>query len=139
LYKVYGIKSQESTSNETTERQYEEISSFRPSVLDSYITDEFEEDRIVEKYNKENPHKKIKICNLLFLSKDSTSASGNWCGAPENNTSFEDKNHLMYIIDFQKFTKCHVCPKCGNYCLSASDNGCYNKKRFERHVAKFYW
>jgi hypothetical protein len=146
LYKVYGIRTPENTSKENSEkdfkekntskdsketnseRQYEEISSFRPSVLDNYITEEYGEEEVVEKYNKENPDKKIKICNLLFLSKESSESNA--------SNAYEDKNHLMYIIDFEKFTKCHVCPNCGNYCLSASDNGCYNKKLFERHVAK---
>jgi hypothetical protein len=123
LYKVYAIRTPENTSKDSketnSEREYEKISSFRPSVFDcfsvtscegdelfNYNTNIDDEEEIVEKYNKENPDKKIKICNLLFLSKESS----------ESN-NFEDKNHLMYIIDFEKFTKCHVCLKCGNYCL----------------------
>jgi hypothetical protein len=111
------------------------VTSCEGDELFNYNTHIDDEEEIVEKYNKENPDKKIKICNLLFLSKES-SESDNLGGASKSVSSYEDKNHLMYIIDFKKFTKCHVCPKCGNYCISASNKGCYNKKLFERHVAK---
>jgi hypothetical protein len=39
----------------------------------------------------------------------------------------------MYIKDIQKYTKFHICPKCG-YILPASHGGCYHKDRFEEHV-----
>jgi hypothetical protein len=39
----------------------------------------------------------------------------------------------MYIKDLEKFTKLHICFKCG-YIPPASDHGCYNKERFENHV-----
>jgi hypothetical protein len=39
----------------------------------------------------------------------------------------------MYIKDIQKYTKLHICPKCG-YIPPASHGGCYHKERFEEHV-----
>jgi hypothetical protein len=48
----------------------------------------------------------------------------------------EKKNqvvHAMYIKDIQKYTKLHICPKCG-YIPPATDRGSYNKERFEKLV-----
>jgi hypothetical protein len=129
LYKVFAIKILEDNSGtkmkednsdtkipkDDSERQYEQISSFRPSCFDNFDADE-DDDKLVENYNNNNQTHKIKICNLLLLS------------------GYEEK-YLMYIIDFEKFTKCHVCPKCGNYSVSTANHCSYNKKRYAKHVA----
>jgi hypothetical protein len=115
LYRVFGIK-----TNEENERIYEQILTFCPPCLEDCENDKFSDEKLVENFNIANPSKKIKICNLLFVSKDG---------------SLEDSNyHLMYKINLENLLKCHVCPKCHDYCLSATNNGCYNKKRFENHV-----
>jgi uncharacterized protein (DUF2225 family) len=41
--------------------------------------------------------------------------------------------HVMYIKDIQKYTKVHICPKCG-YIPPATDHGSYHRERFEEHV-----
>jgi hypothetical protein len=57
----------------------------------------------------------------------------------ENNNSENNSNniitHVMYIKDIQKYTKLHICPKCG-YVQPATDHGSYHRKRFEEHVQK---
>jgi hypothetical protein len=59
------------------------------------------------------------IHNLLMIS-----------GCDENNNN---QIHVMYIKDIQKYTKLHICPKCG-YIPPAVEHGSYNKSRFEEHV-----
>jgi hypothetical protein len=39
----------------------------------------------------------------------------------------------MYIKDIQKYTKLHICPKCG-YISPATDHKSYYKEHFEEHV-----
>jgi hypothetical protein len=51
-------------------------------------------------------------------------------GCDENNNN---QIHVMYIKDIQKYTKLHICPKCG-YIPPAIHGGCYHKDRFEEHV-----
>jgi hypothetical protein len=54
-----------------------------------------------------------------------------------NSNSGSDNNniitHLMHIKDIQKYTKLHICPKCG-YIPPATDYGSYHKERFEEHI-----
>jgi hypothetical protein len=40
----------------------------------------------------------------------------------------------MYIKDIQKYTKLHICPKCGYIPAATNCGGCYRKDRFEEHV-----
>jgi hypothetical protein len=42
--------------------------------------------------------------------------------------------HVMYIKDIQKYTKLHICPKCGYIPPATNGGGCYRKDRFEEHV-----
>jgi hypothetical protein len=51
-------------------------------------------------------------------------------GCDENNNN---QIHVMYIKDIKKYTKLHICPKCG-YIPPATQHNSYNKERFEEHV-----
>jgi hypothetical protein len=59
------------------------------------------------------------IHNLLMIS-----------GCDENNNN---QVHVMYVIYIQKYSKLHICTKCG-YILLATDYKSYHKERFEEHV-----
>jgi hypothetical protein len=39
----------------------------------------------------------------------------------------------MYVKDIQKYTKLHICQKCG-YIPPATNNGSYHRERFEEHI-----
>jgi hypothetical protein len=60
------------------------------------------------------------IHNLLMMN-----------GVEENSNNII--THVMYIKDIQKYTKLHICPKCG-YISPATDHGSYNRDRFEEHI-----
>jgi hypothetical protein len=62
----------------------------------------------------------IPIHNLLMIS-----------GCDKNNNN---QIHVMYIKDIQKYTKLHICPKCGYIPPATSHGTCYRKDRFEEHV-----
>jgi hypothetical protein len=51
-------------------------------------------------------------------------------GPDENNKQLV---HVMYIKDIQKYTKLHICPKCG-YNPPATNHNSYHKNRFEEYV-----
>jgi hypothetical protein len=71
------------------------------------------------------------IHNLLMISgPDEKNANNN----NSNNISSNNTNvitHVMYIKDIQKYTKLHICPKCGY--TSPTHNNSYHKDRFEEH------
>jgi hypothetical protein len=58
-------------------------------------------------------------------------------GVEENSTAENNSTNIityvMYIKDIQKYTKLYICPKCG-YIPSATDQGSYNRDRFEEHI-----
>jgi hypothetical protein len=60
-------------------------------------------------------------------------------GVEENSDNVSSNNsnniiiYVMYIKDIQKYTKLHICTKCG-YIPPATNNGSYHKDRFEEHV-----
>jgi hypothetical protein len=53
-----------------------------------------------------------------------------------DNNSNNIITHVMYIKDIQKYTKLHICPKCG-YMPPANQHGCYHKDRFEEHMQNY--
>jgi hypothetical protein len=53
-------------------------------------------------------------------------------GVEENNNN-NIIIHVMYIKDIQKYTKLHICQKCG-YIPPATNNGSYHTERFEEHI-----
>jgi hypothetical protein len=42
--------------------------------------------------------------------------------------------HVMYIKDIQKYTKLHICPKCGYIPPTTSHGTCYHKDLFDKYV-----
>jgi hypothetical protein len=50
--------------------------------------------------------------------------------------SNKTETHICYIKNIEGLTKCHICPKCNNYMLSAFHNKNYHKEYFEKHVEK---
>jgi hypothetical protein len=52
-------------------------------------------------------------------------------GVEENSNNII--THVMYIKDIQKYTKLHICPKCG-YIPPATHGGCYHKYISEEHI-----
>jgi hypothetical protein len=106
---------------------YELIKTYKPNRLEEedededtetlHIENKSDDDESYEENETDAITEKRKITNLLLLTDD----ENNW--------------HLMFIKDVDNLTKCHVCPKCHEYCLSASNNRCYDKKLFDKHVA----
>jgi hypothetical protein len=68
-------------------------------------------------------------------NNDSSNIStNNSSNISSSNSSTESIiRHVMYIKDIQKYTKLHICPKCG-YIPPASQHGSYHKDRFNEHV-----
>jgi hypothetical protein len=60
-------------------------------------------------------------------NSDSSNISSN------NGSSVALITHVMYIKDIEKYTKLHICPKCG-YIPPATNNGSYHRDRFEDHI-----
>jgi hypothetical protein len=82
-----------------------------------------DEDKISERLNHLNTIGDSKIIhNLLMIS-----------GCDENNNN---KIHVMYIKDVQKYSKLHICPKC-RYIPPATHGGYYHKDRFEKHIKNY--
>jgi hypothetical protein len=68
-----------------------------------------------------------------MISGKSDNTSKNISKNPSKNEAENIIVHVMYIKDIQKYTKLHICHKCG-YIPPASNGGCYHKERFEEHV-----
>jgi hypothetical protein len=78
----------------------------------------------------ENKHNLLMISGKPNYSSKSTS---------KNTSENESENiivHVMYIKDIQKYTKLHICPKCG-YVPPATNNKSYHKDRFKDHVENY--
>jgi hypothetical protein len=80
----------------------------------SFCDDKYEQEEVIETSQNN------KLVNLLLF-----------CGRDVDNNT---KQHVMFIKDLEKLTKLHTCPHC-HYIPPATQHECYNKERFDRHVA----
>jgi hypothetical protein len=68
------------------------------------------------------------IHSLLMINGVEENSENN----SNNNSSNNSTNiitHVMCIKNIQKYSKLHICPKCG-YILPATDHGSYNRDRY---------
>jgi hypothetical protein len=72
----------------------------------------------------------------IFNNSSNNSSNNNSDSDSDSNSENDSNNtitHVMYIKNIQKYTKLHICPKCG-YIHPPTDHGSYHKERFEEHI-----